>query len=415
MSQIDLEYLSKRESERVEWKENVADIEDIVKTAVAFANDYSNLGGGYIVCGATETKDEYGFQKIVLKGLDSTRFKEIEGKTTALLRERVSPALVPVIEEIQVDSERRILVFIIAASDKAHSFRNLRTGETVYYIRIGRQTREARNGLMMELFRSKGVMPPWDKQVNKSASLKDIDLITLRSYLQVMELWDSSKSIDDYLSSTRAISAHIPPLLGREGITQNEYPRNFSLLLFAEEPLVFFKGAYAYLSIYNGTDRSEPYGVRHEINGNIVAQTRKLIDLLSYETATIFKKENPMPNLTRYPKRAIQEAVVNCMVHRDYEIEQPIRITIFNDRIEFFSPGKISGQINKSQFRKGKAAPFWRNQTLAYFFNKMQLAQAEGQGIPTIISLLSEAGCPAPKFEFGKESFTIIIYPNSSI
>lgn len=415
MSQIDLEYLSKRESERVEWKENVADIEDIVKTAVAFANDYSNLGGGYIVCGAAETKDEYGFQKIVLKGLDSTRFKEIEGKTSALLRERVSPSIVPVIEEIQVDSERIILVFIITASDKAHSFRNLRTGETVYYIRVGRQTREARNGLMMDLFRLKGVIPPWDKQANKSASINDIDLITLRSYLMEMKLWDESKSIDDYLSSSGSISAHIPSLLVNEGMTRKEYPRNFSLLLFSNEPLKFFAGAFSYLSIYNGTDRSEPYGVRHEINGNIVAQTKKLIDLLSYETATIFKKENDVPNITRYPKRAIQEAVVNCMVHRDYEIEQPVRVTIFNDRIEFFSPGKIPVQINKSQFRKGKAAPFWRNQTLAYFFNKMQLAQAEGQGIPTIIRLLSEAGCPAPKFEFGKESVTTIIYPNSSI
>ena len=65
MNHIDLSELSQRESERVEWKENVTDIQDVVKTAVAFANDYSNLGGGYIVCGAKETKDEYGFQKLV--------------------------------------------------------------------------------------------------------------------------------------------------------------------------------------------------------------------------------------------------------------------------------------------------------------------------------------------------------------
>jgi ATP-dependent DNA helicase RecG len=42
---IDLNELARRESERVEWKENVADIEDVLRTAVAFANDYSNLGG----------------------------------------------------------------------------------------------------------------------------------------------------------------------------------------------------------------------------------------------------------------------------------------------------------------------------------------------------------------------------------
>ena len=46
---IDLKELSVRESERVEWKENVADIADVVSTIVAFANDISNLGGGYVV------------------------------------------------------------------------------------------------------------------------------------------------------------------------------------------------------------------------------------------------------------------------------------------------------------------------------------------------------------------------------
>lgn len=61
ISKIELSELSKRESERVEWKEDVAGIAPVVKTAVALANDYSNLGGGCIVCGARGTKDEHGF------------------------------------------------------------------------------------------------------------------------------------------------------------------------------------------------------------------------------------------------------------------------------------------------------------------------------------------------------------------
>ncbi len=72
---VNLKELSQRESERVEWKENVADIEDIIKTSVAFANDFSNLGGGYIVCEAKEAKDEHGFQKLIETGLISSRLK----------------------------------------------------------------------------------------------------------------------------------------------------------------------------------------------------------------------------------------------------------------------------------------------------------------------------------------------------
>src|SRR5437867_9672284 len=99
---VDLKELSVRESERVEWKENVPNLDDVVKTIVAFSNDLSNLGGGYVVCGAREVKDEHGFQKVEMIGLDSDRFKEIENRTLAHCRERVEPPIVPVIDEITI-------------------------------------------------------------------------------------------------------------------------------------------------------------------------------------------------------------------------------------------------------------------------------------------------------------------------
>jgi ATP-dependent DNA helicase RecG len=96
MALVDLRELSSRESERVEWKENVADTEDVVKTIVAFANDISNLGGGYVICGAAESKDEAGFQKLLLTGLTSSRLKEIENKVFSECREKVNPLSIQV-------------------------------------------------------------------------------------------------------------------------------------------------------------------------------------------------------------------------------------------------------------------------------------------------------------------------------
>lgn len=69
---VDLELLARRESEQTEWKENVADVNDVVRTLCAFANDISNLGGGYVVCGAAEHKDNHGFPMLVRTGLTST-------------------------------------------------------------------------------------------------------------------------------------------------------------------------------------------------------------------------------------------------------------------------------------------------------------------------------------------------------
>lgn len=409
MKKIDLSELSKRESERVEWKENVADIEDVIKTSVAFANDYSNLGGGYIVCGAKEAKDKHGFQKLDLVGLTANRLQEIEGKVLSDLREKASPPIVATIEEIPVSDEKRILVFIIPATGSAHSFRAHGRDSSTYYIRIGRETREAKNGLLRELLVKKNQIEPWDKRLNTMATIDDIDLLSLREYLKEMYLWDNKKALEDYLSATERLSSFVPPLVGVEGLSQILRPRNFSLLLFSNEALKFFPGAHTILSIYQGVDRSEPTAERHQLTGNIVEQARKAISILNTEAVTAFDKRDNTPNRLKYPIRALQEAVINSLVHRDYEIDQPTRITVFSDRIEIYSPGTLPRAIDKERFVLGKATPFWRNQSLAYFFNKLQLAQAEGQGIPTIIRSMKEEGCPDPKFEIGEESLTCIL------
>lgn len=409
MALIDLKDLAQRESERVEWKENVADIEDVIKTSVAFANDFSNLGGGYVVCGAKEIKDEHGFQKLVEIGLTSSKLKEIEGKVLTDLREKVYPPIVPLTEELTVSEDRRILVFIIPSSKNAHSYRASGKDASTYYVRIGRETREAKNGILRELLIQKRELEPWDKRINARALLTDIDLIVLREYLQEMKVWDPNKAIEDYLSDNERISSFVSPLAEKERITNILKPRNFTLLMFGKDPLKFVSGAYVVFSIYKGKDRSEPTAERHEITGNLVQQARKCIELLNAETYTAFDKNDNIPNQLKYPLRALQEAVVNCLVHRDYEIDQPSRITVFIDRIEIYSPGSLPRAVEKEKFLKGKATPFWRNQSLAYFFNKLQLAQAEGQGVPTILRTMKEEGCPSPIFEIEQESLTCIL------
>ncbi len=409
MDKIDLTELSKRESERVEWKENVADIEDVIKTAVAFANDFSNLGGGYIVCGAKESKDEHGFQKLIQTGLTSKRLKEIEGKVLSDLREKTFPPIVALTEEIPVTEATRILVIIIPATSFAHNYRASGKDTSTYYVRIGRETREARNGILRELLVKKNQMEHWDKRINSKATIDDIDLLSLREYLKEMSLWDPNKALEDYLSATESLSSFVPPLAGKESLSDILKPRNFSLLLFSKDPLKYFSGAYTVVSIYKGLDRSEPTAERHQLLGSIVVQARKAIQILNTETYTAFDKKDNLPNQLKYPIRALQEAVINALVHRDYEIDEPTRITVFSDRIEIHSPGSLPRAIDKEKFVIGKANPFWRNQALAYFFNKLQLAQAEGQGIPTIIRTMKEEGCPEPKFEIESESVSCIL------
>ena len=414
---IDLSELSLRESERVEWKENGDDIDvvkKIVKTISAFANDISNFGGGYVVCGAKEIKDDYGFPKVQYKGLTANKLKEIEGKVTQHCREYIHPALSPIVEEIinPEDSSTRILVFVILASPDAHIYRDGQT--STYYVRISRETREAKNGILTQLLIKKQKIEYFDKRVNNTATEADIDVLLFRDSMQEMGLLFPEKSLADYFSDREQIAELIAPLFVRTGLDNILRPRNFTLLMFGKKASItaLFTEAYTVLSIYRGIDRSESTAERYIFTGSIIEQAKKSIELLNSQIYTAFDKNSNKPNQVKYPIRALQEAVINAIVHRDYEIPEPIRITVFINRIEIQSPGALHWGVDREKFLQGRASPKWRNQSFAYLFNKLQLAQSEGQGIPTIIRTMKEEGCPAPIFEIESESLTCILPAN---
>jgi ATP-dependent DNA helicase RecG len=397
---IDLDVLAYRENEQTEWKENVADIDDVVETLSAFANDLQNLGGGYVVCGVAEDTDEHGFPVLRRTGLTAARLKEVEGKALSRCRAKVSPPITPLVEELPTDNpQRRILVFLQPATGSAHTFRR-NNGGTRHYVRVSRSTIEARNGVLKDLLVRKGALEPWDRRPCNGATETDLDLIALRDALQRMGIFSTDRGIAPYLSPDVSISAFVPPLLAAEPLSGVLRPRNFAILLFGRETQRFIPGAVTFFSVYPGVDRADPHAERHELAGNLLEQTRRLQELLNVESYTAFDKTDPTsPNAIKYPTRALYEAMGNALAHRDYELADPIRLTVFADRLEVASPGPLPSGVDIEALRAGTAPPKWRNQALAWFFSRMQLAQAEGQGIPTILRLMREEGNPPPLFE----------------
>jgi ATP-dependent DNA helicase RecG len=410
MDQVDLKTLSVRESDQIEWKEEVADTDDVAATLSAFANDWSNLGGGYVVCGAKEEKDEHGFPRVVIVGLSAARLKEVEGKVLTACRDRVSPSIAPLVEELPaISPDRRVLVFIMPATRFAHLFRR-RESAGRYYVRISRETREARNGILRELLVRKGAIEEWDRRVCVTASVNDLDLLALRDALQRMGVFHPDKGIDEYLSDDQSLSPFVPPLCVREPLTGTLRPRNFAMLLFGRNLQAHIHGAFSLFSVYPGVDRSEPHAERNELAGTLIDQARRLIELLDVQSYVAFDKTNrSAPNAVKYPPQALHEAMINALAHRDYEMVEPTRITVFSDRIEVLSPGSVPTGVSVEELRQGRAPAKWRSQSLAWFLNRLQLAQAEGQGIPTILRSMREEGCPPPQFQVNETRVVCIL------
>jgi len=410
---VDLTELATRESAIVEWKENVARISDVIETIVAYANDFLNLGGGYIVCGAQETKDDFGFQSVRYVGLTAERLKVVKETiinncTNAI---RVNPPINPKVDEIEVpnDPSRRILLFTIDATPYAHTYKSEKGDVPKYFIKTDFNTKEASNGFIRELLRRKGQLEPWDKRINQRSTIQDIDELVLRQYLQSMKLWSNNKSITDYLSDKEKIEEFIPPLLGRNGIDKPIHPKNFTLMVFGKSPIDFCAGAYSIFTIFEGIDKGKQQAETQWITGTVVEQAKKLIELLNIESSVAIDKNLENANQTKYPKIALKEAVVNAIVHRDYEIDQPTRVEVFADRVEIYSPGGLPFNLDKEKFMEGKAKASWRNQAFGRIFHKLNLAQHQGSGIEKIITSMRDEGCPNPLFEVDEASVTCIL------
>lgn len=410
---IDLEELAFRESESVEWKENGDYPEitkSIVKTLSAFANDIANKGGGYVVCGAKEIRTAAGFAAVEYVGLTASKFQEIQGKVLDWCQKVVTPPIVPVTQQLDVpgDETRKILVFSMEATKDAHAYQD--GADSAFYIRLGSQTRQAINGNLRNLLVRKNRLEPFDKRPCITARVTDISDYKLDSILQNAKILTPLKKPTDYISTTNKLAEFVPPLC----VETREYgvkPRNFALLLFAdrEKYTDHFINAYTVVSVYHGTNRAAANSEKHMITGSVVDQVYQVLSIINSHNRFMVDKLSDKQNREKYPQRALQEAVVNAIVHRDYEIEEPNRITLFDDRIEIRSMGNLHSLIYKPDFLAGMESARWRNQSLSYLFIKLQLAQAEGQGITTIYHTMKAAGNPEPEFKFGEDTVTCIL------
>lgn len=339
---IDLIDLATRESDIVEWKENVADESQLIETIVAFTNDFLNLGGGYIICGAKEDVDENGFKKLTYTGLTAERLQQLKKyvSDTCYNPTKVSPPIIPKLDELQMPDNpaKRILIITSDATSNAHTYRSPHDTRPRYFIRTDSNTRAATNELERELLRRKGQLEPWDKRINQKSSIDDIDELVLRQYLQTMKLWFPNKAINNYLSDKEKIEEFIPPLLGRAGINKPLHPKNFALMVFGKSPIDFCTGAYSIFTIFEGVDRSKQHGKTQWITGTVVEQANKLIELLNIESIIAIDKDTENVNQVKYPRIALKEAIVNAVVHRDYEIDQPTRVEIYISTVLKYIP-----------------------------------------------------------------------------
>jgi len=387
---VDLEELLQGESAWVEWKKT-GDPLKIVRKLVAFANDAAGSGrGGWVLCGVEEARSEAGSIEARLTGMTQGELAGVRNRVLDGCSNHVSPPLVPQVYEKSLpgSTSRRLLLFYMPVSPQLHEHQ-AREGSKVWVL-FDSETREATGELLRELRARKGAAPPFLQRPCFQASLSDLYLTAAEEFRREARL---PRPIEEYLQPGEKIEASAPPLSIAHEIAPGSsrvIPTYLAVLLFGREPADFIQGAHAVLSVYPGTSRTEAHSQKFKLHGPLVKLIHDVVDKLTgYLGVSIDKSRSAMEirqNRQRFSEKAVQEAVVNAFAHRDYENPEPVRITVFSDRIEVASPGAVLLGVDVERLKAGESVGArWRNPGLSSFLERMAVGvQAEGQGIPTI-------------------------------
>ncbi len=127
-------------------------------------------------------------------------------------------------------------------------------------------------------------------------------------------------------------------------------------------------------------------------------------------TKTIIDDSGKRIDKPEYPMKAVREAILNALVHRDYSIHTentPIRIEMYRDRMEVTNSGGLYGRINVDSL--GKTHPETRNAVLANILELMKITENRYSGIPTMRKECADSGIPSPEFSVIHGEFKVVL------
>jgi len=203
------------------------------------------------------------------------------------------------------------------------------------------------------------------------------------------------------------------------GADEELKPLNIGLLMFSDDPSVYFRGAQIDLVEYQD-DIGDQF--RETIFKGPVWQQLK--DVLRYIRHSIIKEQiikiegkAEADRFYNYPYEALEEAIANAVFHKGYDRQNPIEINIRHDCIEILSfPGPMP-PVNNESLKKGRViARDYRNSRLGDFLKELHLTEGRSTGIPKIRRFMEANGSPEPVFETDADNgyFLTILYPHTN-
>jgi ATP-dependent DNA helicase RecG len=382
------------EDARVEFKQgwDEAIKKSVVRDVCAFANDFYNLNGGYIVLGIGE---DQGQPKPSPSGVQRKDIDRIQKEIIGACKGGISPEYLPHLSVEEYMGALLIVIWCPAGDNRPYEAPKRSGGGRVYYVRFGPTAAEATGDIQRQLLEIASKIP-FDDRRSLSGTEDDISPRLVRKYLEATNSRLSKNAFSDH-ETYRNMDLLVK-------LNSHYVPKNVALLLFNDHPEYFFNGAYIEIAQFDDPDGGDTITTK-TIKGPIHEQIRNCLDYLDGLSGELIQKIPKQAEVERtvpYPYEAMEEAIVNAIYHKSYESPpEPVKIYLYPDRMTITSyPGPVPG-LDLDQLRRGRIPLLpARNRRIGNFLKEMRLAEAKNTGIPTIKRKMRENGSPEAEFNF---------------
>lgn len=301
------------------------------------------------------------------------------------------PLILPLPELLEVQGRRVLRVTVPPGLPNVYSLHGK------YLRRQGATNQPLLPDALRRLLSERGEVS-WERNAPAAVTLADIDRRKLDAYI---------RRIGPPAENEPFAFLYRRGCLLRESEPEAWRPTNAGLLLFGHEVERHFPQAEITLVQYRGLDLADEFE-RVDIRDTLPEALRRAERWLDERV----RKGSRMVDFERqdwsqFPPPALRETLVNAVAHRDYTVRgEGIRVALFADRLECYSPGRLPGHVTLENIVEER---FSRNETLVQVLADLGLIERLGYGIDRMLRQMQDAGLPPPEFRETAAGFLVIL------
>jgi predicted HTH transcriptional regulator len=353
-----LDIISAGETSKVQFKRELDNRDKIAAEIIAF----SNSRGGILLFGVEDETGE-------ITGMDYQELQKTGNAIATIANDLIKPLVYITTEVVQVDAtngrKNVLIVYVDEGLSKPYKDRN----GTVWIKQGSDKRRVTDNAEILKLFQQSGVLFVDEMPVANTGE-NDIDPEKVREYIR-----KAQKTFEE-TGAMPAVQLYTNlNILRKNNLTLG------GLLFFSKDPQLY-KPVFCIkaVSFFGNDIGGSEYRDSRDITGTIPDLFNKGMRFFNTNLKQIQAGQNfNSTGKLEISEIALEELLQNALVHRDYSKNAPVRLMIFDNRIEIVSPGCLPNSLTVESIKLGNAVV--RNNLLVTYCSKFMNYRGFGSGI----------------------------------